>query len=218
METLTLTSPIVMVVVGVPGSGKSYFAERFADTFGAAIASQDRIRWMLFSKHTYSKTENDIVRQVDGLLIEQLLRTKRTFVIDGGYNKELDRRKLAARARKAGYKVLTIAVQTDMATIRRRALHRSESNVGDKYKQSLTAEQLDQFIKAYEEPRVDRDNVIVISGKHSYDAQARNVLKRIVASGRAVPTISPSNSVTSKRTAQPRSGRSISIDRHADAE
>lgn len=222
METLTLTSPIVMVVVGVPGSGKSYFAERFADTFGAAIASPDRIRWMLFSKHTYSKTENEIVSQMNNLMIEQLLRTKRTFVIDGGFNRELDRRKLAAKARKAGYKMLVIVVQTDTATIRRRALHRSENNPGDKYKQSLTPEQLAQFTERYEEPRADRDNVIVISGKHNYDAQARNVLKRIVASGRAVPTVNAAGTTNvanaaARRASSTRPARSININSHADA-
>lgn len=186
MEKFTLTSPIVMVMVGLPGSGKSYFAEQFAESFGAAIASEDQIRWALFSKHTYSKNENDIVRQIDELLISQLLRTKRTFVIDGGYNDDLMRRKLESRVNKAGFRMLTVVVQTDDATTRRRALNHEDKHAWDKYKQPLTPELFDKIKRTYREPVVDGNKVIVISGKHNYDAQARTVLKRIVMSGKAV--------------------------------
>ena len=54
MEALTLSSPMIIEVVGLPGSGKSFFANQFANTFGAALVSQDKIRWTLFAHHTYS--------------------------------------------------------------------------------------------------------------------------------------------------------------------
>lgn len=180
METLTLSSPIIVEVVGLPGSGKSFFANGFADTFGAALVSNDKIRWTLFSKHTYSKEENAMVDQVADLLISELLRTKKTFILDGGYNSAVARREMADRARKNGYQVLTIVVQTDKPTSERRATHRSDRKIGDQYKQSLTTEQWEQAEKEYVEPDTMAKNVCVISGKHTYNTQVKSVLRKMI--------------------------------------
>lgn len=180
MEALTLSSPMIIEIVGLPGSGKSFFATQFAKTFGAALVSEDKIRWTLFSHHTYSANENAIVTQVADLLISELFRTKKTFVLDGGYNTSAARHRLATVAAKQGYRVLTIVVQTDEPTSRRRALKRSTKKPGDIYKQSLTDEQFNQFKAAYEEPATTASDVVVISGKHTYSTQAKIVLKKMI--------------------------------------
>lgn len=187
MEALTLSSPMVIEVVGLPGSGKSFFANQFASTFGAAIVSRDKIRWTLFANHTYSDNENAMVDQVADLLITELFRTKKTFVLDGGYNKESNRHSIANKARKNGYRVLTIVVQTDEPTSRRRATKRSSKKPGDQYKQSLTDEQFDAAKKLYVEPSTTQQDVVVISGKHTYNTQAKIVLRKMLEiSGKSV--------------------------------
>ena len=181
MEALTLSSPMIIEVVGLPGSGKSFFANQFANTFGSAIVSQDKIRWTLFAHHTYSDNENAMVEQVADLLITELLRTKKTFVLDGGYNTAATRHTMANIARKHGYRVLTIVVQTDEPTSKRRATKRSDKKPGDRYKQSLAAD------------------VVVISGKHTYNTQAKIVLRKMIEiSGQTTTSITPAS-----RTAQP---------------
>lgn len=184
MEALSLSSPIIVCVVGLPGSGKSFFANQFANTFGAAIVSRDRIRWTLFAHHTYSDNENAIVDQVSEIMISELLRTQKTFILDGGYDSEQSRRQLAIRAHKNGYRLLTIAVQTDEPTCRRRATKRSDKKEGDEYKQSLSNEQFDEAKKLYNEPDTTKPDVVVISGKHTYKTQARMVLKKMVDSAK----------------------------------
>ena len=187
MEALTLSSPMVIEVVGLPGSGKSFFANQFASTFGAAIVSRDKIRWTLFANHTYSDNENAMVDQVADLLITELFRTKKTFVLDGGYNKESSRHSIANKARKNGDRVLTIVVQTDEPTSRRRATKRSSKKPGDQYKQSLTDEQFDAAKKLYVEPSTTQQDVVVISGKHTYNTQAKIVLRKMLEiSGKSV--------------------------------
>lgn len=190
METLTLSSPMIIEVVGLPGSGKSFFANQFAGTFGAAIVSQDKIRWTLFANHTYSDNENAMVEQVADLLVSELLKTKKTFVLDGGCNTNSSRRAVLARARKNGYRVLTIVVQTDEPTSRRRATRRSDKKPGDQYKQSLSDEQFDLAKKNYEEPSTTPADVVVISGKHTYNTQAKIVLRKMIeiSGGNSQPT------------------------------
>ena len=179
MEALTLSSPMIIQVVGLPGSGKSFFAVQFAATFGSAIVSEDKIRWTLFANHTYSDNENAMVEQVSDLLITELLRTGKTFVVDGMCNTQESREALAARAQKAGFRVLTIVVQADEPTARRRALKRDARKTGDKYKQSLSPEEYIRQKELYQSPVVNK-NTVVISGKHTYATQARIVLKKIV--------------------------------------
>jgi len=179
METLTLSSPMVIVMVGLPGAGKSFFAEAFAKTFGAALVSQDKIRWTLFARHTYSENENIMVEQVSDLLTSELFRTGKTFILDGGYNMRDVRESVASQAKKSGYNVLTVIVQTDEPTSKHRATKRDGRKTGDQYKQSMTAEEFDVQAKNYQAPRIDK-NTVVISGKHTYATQARSVLKKMV--------------------------------------
>ena len=201
MEALTLSSPMVIEVVGLPGSGKSFFASQFANTFGAALVSQDKIRWTLFAHHTYSDNENAMVEQVADLMITELLRTKKTFVLDGGYNTAAARRALATRAHHNGYRVLTIVVQTDEPTSKRRATKRSDKKPGDQYKQSLTEAQFEQAKKLYEEPSTSLPDVVVISGKHTYNTQAKIVLRKMIEiSGQSAAEAPANNHTTAAKT------------------
>lgn len=204
MEALTLSSPMVIIVVGLPGSGKSFFSVQFANTFGAALVSQDKIRWTLFANQTYSDNENAMVGQVANLLITELFRTKKTFVLDGGYNDPNVRHEFIARARRHGYRALTIVVQTDEPTSLRRATKRSDNKPGDMYKQSLTPEQFEQAKAAYLEPNTTADDVVVISGKHTYTTQAKIVLRKMIEiSGASKPASSTNRTVKAERGAEP---------------
>lgn len=182
MNSMNLGSPIVVMVVGIPGSGKSFFARRFAETFGAPLISEDKIRYTLFSNHTYESNEQAMVDQVAELLLDELLVTGKTFVIDGGYATKISRVEFEKIASQNGYKTLVVWVQTDDPTARRRATHRSDDNPGDQFKSSMTDNQFDTVSKTFTPPaNTDKvKNVVVISGKHTYASQAKMVLKKIV--------------------------------------
>lgn len=172
----------MILVVGVPGAGKTFFARQFAVTYGAPIVSEDRVRYTLFANHTYKQDENVMVAQVSSLITEQLFTAGKTFIIDGGYNSETSRTEIAKIAAKREFRTLVVWVQTDMATAKQRAIRRNPKIVGDRYMQSLTTEQFDAMAKRFTRPRAS-DNVVVVSGKHNYSAQARVVLNKLAAGG-----------------------------------
>lgn len=212
MEALTLSSPMAIIVVGLPGAGKSFFAKQFAATFGSALVSEDKIRWTLFAKHTYSKEENAMVQQVANLLIDELIRTKRTFILDGGYNGSAERTEIENRAHRAGFSTLIIDVQTDEPTCIRRATKRDSKKVGDQYKQSLTKEQFEQAKREFNEPITSLPNVVVISGKHTYKTQAKMVLRKMLEMGAsAEPEDKPAKATTVQQVAQPRAAIDLSM-------
>lgn len=186
MDSLKLERPAIVEVVGLPGAGKSFFATQFANTFGAALVSSDKVRWTLFANHTYSSNENQMVDQVADLTITELLKTQKTFVLDGGCNTRLAREEIERRAKKAGFQILTVVVQVDEQTAKRRATKRNAKNPGDKYKQSMPAEEFAKAVKELQVPAIDK-RTVVISGKHTYSTQARAVLKKMIEI-QSVPT------------------------------
>ena len=179
MDRVTLSNPMAIILVGLPGSGKSFFANQFASNLEAPIVSEDKIRWTLFAHHTYSDSENTVVKQVASMIITELLKTKQTFILDGGYDNRVLREKLIAQVKKAGFKVVTIVVQTDPSTAQQRSKGRNSNRVGDRYKQALSESDFTNLAKKYQAPLQGDKTAVVISGRHTYPSQARIVLKKI---------------------------------------
>jgi predicted kinase len=180
MKSLNLARPQMLLIVGNPGAGKSFFARQFSETFDAPVVSLDRIRFELFANPTYSNDENDLVTRVAGYFIEELLKTKRSFVVDGGCNSRAERTRLTQLARKAAYAAPVVWVQTDIATCRTRALKRNpEKNIDDKFNPRLSEQMFENLTRHFTEPT--REKHVVISGKHTYGTQAKMVLRKLVA-------------------------------------
>ena len=203
MKSLSLSKPHILVMVGLPGSGKSFFARQFSDTFGAPLVSYDKIRHTLFETPQYNKDEIILVKNIAEYQENELLKTQKTFIVDGGADQKIERSELRKRAQKAGYDVLLIWVQTDENTAKYRSMKRSRRQTYDQLNQSLTDEQYSQLVKRFTAPTVN-ENSIVISGKHTYAAQARVVLKKLVAPREAAP----SRQVVSRETRLPQAGES----------
>jgi predicted kinase len=155
MKHLSLAKPHLIVMVGIPGSGKSFFAEKFTDTFGAPYVSLDRITALV---------EGD-TNAVITLQLGELLKTNQLIVLDGDSSTKTDRMALAKKARDAGYEILFVWVQTDEATARSRKKHYS-------------SEEYDKQLK-YFTPLAASEKPLVVSGKHTYASQAKVVLKKL---------------------------------------
>lgn len=179
MKSLNLAQPIVMLVVGLPGAGKSFFAKRFSDTFGAPVVSCDRIRFELFGQSVFGAEETSLVNRLVTYQIEELLKSKRSFIIDGNCDAKVDRMQIARMAKTAGYETLIIWVQTHEKTAQNRSFKRSPKKDDDKYNSSLSADQFAALTKRFTAPT--HENYVVISGMHTYSTQAKVVLRKLVA-------------------------------------
>lgn len=166
------------MMIGRPGAGKSFFARQFSTMFGAPIVSYDRLRFELFSQPTFSNEEQDILDRLVTYQVEELLKTNRTFIVDGGCNSKIARANFARQAKQADYGTLSVWVQTDDATCQLRATKRNKRRADDAYNVSLTPDQFINFSKRLTQPTAESH--VVISGKHPYTTQARSVLKKII--------------------------------------
>jgi predicted kinase len=97
-----LGQPVLVVLCGLPGTGKSTLARRLADALPAVIIESDRVRQRLFVPPTYTADESQHVHQVCHILIGWYLRHYHHVVYDATNLYEHHRRlayRLGARNR-----------------------------------------------------------------------------------------------------------------------
>lgn len=165
-------------MVGLPGAGKSFFARQFSDMFGAPMISYNRLQFELFDKPQIGSAEQDLIRRLANYQMDELVKTRRSFLIDGGTNTQTERLKISQLAKVNGYDTLVIWVQTDDITCRSRALRRNpKRSEDDSITPSITESQWQTYAKRLTPPT--REPSMVISGKHAFSTQAKMVLRKL---------------------------------------
>jgi len=184
MKSLHLSKPHLIVMVGIPGSGKSFFAEKFAETFRAPCISEGRIIDLV-------PEVPDAAPFIASMQLGELLKTGQTVVFDGSSATRTARQDLAKQARATGYEPLLVWVQTDPATAETRATRATKASTN----RIVTPEEFDRALKRFTPPATT-ERPVVISGKHTYASQAKMVLKRLSGpraeiSSHATPPVRP---------------------------
>ena len=161
-------------MVGIPGSGKSFFAEHFSKTFNAPMVSEEFLNSIVSSK------EQTIV-SVSEYILNELFKTNQTLVYDGDATTRTGRQSFAKLAKSRGYEPLFIWVQTESVSAKQRATKSGKIN-------TLTSEEFNDAIKKFTPPNAS-EKAIVISGKHTYASQLKIVLTRIASERQNSPAV-----------------------------
>ncbi|KKW05170.1 MAG: hypothetical protein UY35_C0001G0061 [Candidatus Saccharibacteria bacterium GW2011_GWC2_48_9] len=110
MKSLSLSTPHVVFIIGTPGAGKTYFASKFADMFSAPFVESDKLRAAIATPPTYSPEEQHVVEYLSWLQISELLKTKKTFIVEGGTEAKVDRQNLAKLATRRSSDLSQVAL------------------------------------------------------------------------------------------------------------
>lgn len=159
-------------MVGIPGAGKSFFAEHFAQTFNAPIVSFDQLRSELYNNPQFDNDEQEIIGRVANHMLSELFKSERTILYEGPSALRTERSAIAKLARDAGYEPLFVWVQTESASAKARATKVKNSK-------AMSQDQFDLAVKRFSAPHLS-ERAIVISGKHTYASQLKIILKRLV--------------------------------------
>jgi predicted kinase len=126
--------PALIVMVGAPGSGKSYLGRTLSAALDAELIQTDAVRKDLFPEPTYTSAEAASVYQTCHRRIADGLAAGRAIVFDGTNLRERQRRTLYQLAERAKAQVFVVVAYASEDVIRQRLQHRAAG--GDPQDQS----------------------------------------------------------------------------------
>ncbi len=122
---LTITSPapgqpVLVMLCGLPGTGKSTLARRLADQLPAVMVESDRVRQTLFTPPTYTAEESQRVHMVCHILIGWYLRHYYHVVYDATNLYEHHRQLVYRLAARSGARLTVAEITASDEIIRER--------------------------------------------------------------------------------------------------
>jgi predicted kinase len=117
--------PALIVLVGLPGSGKSYFASRLTEKVSAVVLESDFLRKTLVRRPTYKQFESFRLFHAIHELIRELLKAKYNVVLDATNLNEDSRRPLSDIAKEVRTKLILIHLNTARQVAEERLLGRT---------------------------------------------------------------------------------------------
>lgn len=166
MKSLSLTKPHMLIMTGIPSSGKSFFATKFSETFGAPTVDYHHIQQLV--------ADEQMAENVTSYILRELMKTRQSILVEGKTDTRRDRLALARIARDSGYEPLYIWVQTDTLAAETRAARAGKA----KTNRIMPAADHKALVKRFA-PLSTAETHVVISGKHTYATQAKIVLSRL---------------------------------------
>ena len=142
-------------MTGISGAGKNYFANNFAQSFGAPIVSTNLIRENLFEQPTFEPAEDFLVEKITNYLLDEVLKTKGTVVFKGKTDTRADRLAIYKKCKELGYEPLLVWVQTDVETAKKRQSKQFRNK-------ALSDKLFEQRLEKFSKP-IKSENAFVIS-------------------------------------------------------
>jgi predicted kinase len=117
--------PALVMLMGLPGTGKTHCARLLAVRLGAAHVATDHLRSRLFIAASYAREENQAVFSLAEALVEQLLTEGHVVVLDATNLIADFRAPMENLARRTGATLLHVLVVAEDADVRARLAARA---------------------------------------------------------------------------------------------
>jgi len=165
--------PALVVLIGLPGSGKSHFARALVKRYPAAVLDSDALRGVLYESPQHTVQEHARLFPAIEVLAHRLLGRGVPVVVDATNLKEANRKPLYRLAKEAGARLVIVRVRAPLGVVRERLAKRDAARDPlDRSTAGLLV--LERMRCDYQRPR--RSYFVVDTSKDS-----RHVLDKIVA-------------------------------------
>ena len=122
--------PALVVVSGLPGTGKTYFCGKLAERLLFAILESDALRKVLFSPPNYSPKESSHLFLAVHRLIERLLTKGISLILDATNLSERHREYLYSITDRLDAKLVLVRIEAPPQVVRRRLENRLKGSNG----------------------------------------------------------------------------------------
>jgi len=178
MSKVIPSKPLLIMLYGFPGAGKTYFARQLCEQLQAAHVQGDRIRAELFEDPRHDKEENAVVTQLTDYMAEEFLSAGLSVVYDVNAMRVTQRHELRNMARRHKAQPLLVWLQIDADSAFARVVKRDRRQIDNKYTKSVDKQTFEAIANGMQNPR-NVEDYVVISGKHVFATQFSAAVKRL---------------------------------------
>lgn len=153
--------PVLVVLVGLPGSGKTRLARMVRERTGAVVLESDYLRRLLFGRPTYSQEESRTLFRAVHAAADRLLERGAAVILDATNLLEREREPLYAIAERRGARLVLVRLVAPRWLTHRR-LRARQVAAGDEYSEAGIA--VYERMRFAEQP-IGRDHIVVDTSK-----------------------------------------------------
>jgi uncharacterized protein len=183
----TVAQPALILMAGLPGSGKSTFARRLAGATGATVLESDALRQLLFGGPTHQAAESRALFSAIFVAAGMLLRDGSSVIIDATNLKRSDRRPAHELASATGARLGIVQTKAPEAVILERLAWRAAGLDGGDH--SLAGVAVYRQMAEEALPIIEEHREIDTSDERATDAALAGLTEELRLMGATCPAV-----------------------------
>ena len=126
-----VAEPVLIIISGLPGTGKSYFSKRLAERVPCLVIESDALRKTLFSTPSYSPRESAQLFRTIHRLLRDLLEKGVSVILDATNLSERFREQLYGIADRLNIRLILVQVVAPPEVVYRRLESRARDSANN---------------------------------------------------------------------------------------
>ena len=161
---------MIIVVSGLPGTGKSYFAEKLSDRLGAVHLNSDKLRNALHARGKYTIDDKMHIYQVMAEKTDQALDQGKSVIVDATFYKREMIELFISLAKERTAPIRFIKIEADETLVRERLQKRRTDSEAD----------FQVYVKIKDEfDELDVPHLVIQSEAHNIETMIEPALRYI---------------------------------------